>query len=537
MSRPAATTPIGPTGMATPPAGPTPTSGPQEPGPNREPWRVGASSPPGRATRPTRRPAAVPTRPPPVDPRHRPPPRHRRRRLRHRGPRPGRVGPAAPRRRRARPPRRADRRRPTSPLPRPPRGLVAGSRRRRGSPRERRIHAGCRGPRRRWARFVAVGSRRRVRSGRRGRGRRRPRRPATATVAVNPRSLHPLRLVALGARARRRRAAHDEPVPAGVARRGGVAGRGRPSPRRAVGAFVRLVRAPRRRGHRSCASLLQVLFGVRLPGHVLFTLPSVDLPDWAAGVTLGGPVTAEALVVGVQRGTAAGGAARLRRRREQPRQPVPIAAFDAGRALRARRGRDRRAVVRPASRAERAACPRRPPAARPTAPRVGRVCAAWRCPVLEGALERSLAAGGVDGQPRLRPACRGVAHRTAPAHPGRGADRRSGARRSACTACSTAARPVGLGFPMLAVGAVLLVASLAPDGARSTRTRYRPDPWRVPEWVHGGRGCASRSAALVVAGQRRQSTALHPAYSPLDGPAAAPAPGRRRADRRPSRAR
>ena len=32
-------------------------------------------------------------------------------------------------------------------------------------------------------------------------------------------------------------------------------------------------------------------------GTVLFTLPSVALPGWAAGVTLGGPVTLDALAV------------------------------------------------------------------------------------------------------------------------------------------------------------------------------------------------------------------------------------------------
>ncbi len=41
--------------------------------------------------------------------------------------------------------------------------------------------------------------------------------------------------------------------------------------------------------------LLQLLFGQRLPGHVLFTIPSVPLPGWAAGVSIGGPVTIEGL--------------------------------------------------------------------------------------------------------------------------------------------------------------------------------------------------------------------------------------------------
>jgi len=38
---------------------------------------------------------------------------------------------------------------------------------------------------------------------------------------------------------------------------------------------------------------VEIVFGDRLPGHVLFTLPHVPLPAWAAGVSVGGPVTVE----------------------------------------------------------------------------------------------------------------------------------------------------------------------------------------------------------------------------------------------------
>ena len=40
-----------------------------------------------------------------------------------------------------------------------------------------------------------------------------------------------------------------------------------------------------------------ILFGVRVGTTDLFTLPSVTLPEWMAGVTLGGPVTAEMLAI------------------------------------------------------------------------------------------------------------------------------------------------------------------------------------------------------------------------------------------------
>ena len=51
--------------------------------------------------------------------------------------------------------------------------------------------------------------------------------------------------------------------------------------------------------------VIEILFGQRgIPGHVLFTLPQVPLPSWAAAVSIGGPVTLEsilnAFVLGLQ---------------------------------------------------------------------------------------------------------------------------------------------------------------------------------------------------------------------------------------------
>ncbi len=51
--------------------------------------------------------------------------------------------------------------------------------------------------------------------------------------------------------------------------------------------------------------VIEILFGQRgVPGHVLFTVPQVPLPSWAAAVSLGGPVTLEsvldAFVIGLQ---------------------------------------------------------------------------------------------------------------------------------------------------------------------------------------------------------------------------------------------
>ena len=43
--------------------------------------------------------------------------------------------------------------------------------------------------------------------------------------------------------------------------------------------------------------VIEIFFGQRgVPGHVLFTMPRVPLPSWAAGVSIGGDVTLESIV-------------------------------------------------------------------------------------------------------------------------------------------------------------------------------------------------------------------------------------------------
>jgi len=57
----------------------------------------------------------------------------------------------------------------------------------------------------------------------------------------------------------------------------------------------------------------------------------------------------------------------------------------------------------------------------------------------------------------------------------------------------------GGGVPFVAVGAVLLGAGLATSGRRTNRTRYRPDPWRGPEWIVSSSGVAA-VGTMVAAG-------------------------------------
>jgi energy-coupling factor transport system permease protein len=58
---------------------------------------------------------------------------------------------------------------------------------------------------------------------------------------------------------------------------------------------------------------------------------------------------------------------------------------------------------------------------------------------------------------------------------------------------------LGLGLPLTALGAVLCALGMAVGGRRTSRSRYRPDLWRRPEWVVAGSG-ALALGALAIAG-------------------------------------
>jgi energy-coupling factor transport system permease protein len=79
------------------------------------------------------------------------------------------------------------------------------------------------------------------------------------------------------------------------------------------------------------------------------------------------------------------------------------------------------------------------------------------------------------------------------------------------------AAPGGIGIPLLTAGVVLLLASFAFASAQSTRTRYRPDPWRAPEWIAVACGVAAL-AALVIASNLGVD-GLRPTFNPLEVPA------------------
>jgi energy-coupling factor transport system permease protein len=74
----------------------------------------------------------------------------------------------------------------------------------------------------------------------------------------------------------------------------------------------------------------------------------------------------------------------------------------------------------------------------------------------------------------------------------------------------------GLGLPILAVAAVLCGVGLTVGGRRTARSRYRPDPWRSPEWIVT---CSGLTAVVIMAVARSLDVpGLVISFSPLAFP-------------------
>ena len=252
--------------------------------------------------------------------------------------------------------------------------------------------------------------------------------------------------------------------------------------------------------------------GAPVPGAVLLRLPEVSLPDWAAGVRLGGEVTLEGLMgavyAGLQLATilACVGAANALANPRRLLRTVPGALYEVGVAVVVALSFSPQLIEEVARvRAARRLRGR---------PHTGlRGLRGVAMPVLEGALERSVElAASMDA--------RGF---------GRGASdpgtrRRSGALTLAgllgvCIGLYgllDASSPVALGLPVLVLGALLAVAGLALGGRRAARSRYRPDGWGLQEWAVAGSGVAA--AVAMLAGAAADPAALAPSTSPLATP-------------------
>ncbi|MBO0731015.1 MAG: energy-coupling factor transporter transmembrane protein EcfT, partial [Acidimicrobiaceae bacterium] len=256
--------------------------------------------------------------------------------------------------------------------------------------------------------------------------------------------------------------------------------------------------------------VIEMVFGQRLGGHTLFVLPELHLPQWAAGVSVGGPVTLESLLGSLWQGLRLAvllicfGAANSLASPYRLLRCLPAFLYEAGVAV----------TVALSFTPQVAASLVRLRQARRLRGRPARGIAGLRgmaVPVLSGALDRSLQlAASMDS--------RGYGRRA-------GISRRTRLLTGVLTIGGLLASTGGLywtltggsesfgGGSALAAGIAALVASMALAGRRNPRTRYRPDPWRRPEWLTAGVGALALSAFAAT------SAGLQASVYPVRAPA------------------
>ncbi|MGH3979860.1 MAG: CbiQ family ECF transporter T component [Pseudonocardiaceae bacterium] len=245
---------------------------------------------------------------------------------------------------------------------------------------------------------------------------------------------------------------------------------------------------------------------------VLFTLPEVPMPDSFAGVKLGGDVTAEAVLTafydGLQLATilVCMGAANSLASARRLLRCVPGALYEVGVAT----------VVALTFAPQLVTDAARVRSAHRLRGHSGGGIAMFTrtaMPVVEGALERSVelaAAMDSRGYGRTTASSRGSRRWTAALT--------FGGLIGVCIGVygllDGSASPL-LGVPSLLVGAALAGAGLGLGSRRTRRTRYRPDPWSLPEWLVTGSGMAAAVALFATA-------TLDPATLVLAGPLVVP---------------
>ena len=257
--------------------------------------------------------------------------------------------------------------------------------------------------------------------------------------------------------------------------------------------------------------VLFALLGTGAGSHVLVTLPEIPLPHWMAGVRLGGPVSLDGVLAAAYDGMRLAvillcvGAANTLTSPRRLLKSLPSAVQEAGVAV----------TVALSFAPQAVASVGRLRAARRLRGRPDRGMRSLRglaVPVLEGALERSVdLAAAMDA--------RGFGRRASTSRAVRltvGFCVIAGATAVAASSYALVETnaPAVLGLPLLIAGAVLVACGFVAGARRGGRTRYRPDPWRLPEWLVVGAGVAT-----VVVLAFTSPSELFPSTSPPRLPA------------------
>ena len=233
--------------------------------------------------------------------------------------------------------------------------------------------------------------------------------------------------------------------------------------------------------------LLQVLLGARYPGHTLFTLPAVPLPSWLGGLSLGGPITGEAVLNAFVSGLRLAvlitcfGAANALAHPARLTRILPAALYEVGVAVVV-------AMTFVPQLAESLVRVRSAQRLRGRAITGLRGIRGIAVPVLEEALERAIAlAASMDSRGYGRRANLPTATRRLS---GAGVLIGLGAAVVGTYQVISAGGGHRVGLVLLCAGTGLAVVAGFVAGRRVQRTRYRPDPWRGPEWLVVGCGAA-----------------------------------------------
>ncbi len=262
---------------------------------------------------------------------------------------------------------------------------------------------------------------------------------------------------------------------------------------------------------------IRVVFRMLLDGqygqHIIFTLPELELPEAAAGIRIGGPVSLEGVLAAVYDGVRLAtlllclGAANMLADPKRLLKSLPAALHELGVAVTV-------ALMVAPQLVESGARIRRARRLRGVDGRIRGVVRGVMIPVLEDALDRSLV--------------------LAAAMDSRGYGRSAGQPRSVRVVTSIlvlagvggvcvgtyglldGTTPRALGAPMLVAGCIVAVLGIRMAGRRIQRSVYRPDPWRLAEWLVAA--CGVGAAALMFAATSIDPDNLYPTLQPLRWP-------------------
>ena len=262
---------------------------------------------------------------------------------------------------------------------------------------------------------------------------------------------------------------------------------------------------------------IRVVFRMLLDGGagttVLFTLPELPLPEAARGIRIGGPVALEGILAALYDGLRLAtllvclGGANVLANPKRLLKSVPSALHEVGVAITV-------ALTVAPQLVESGLRVHRARKLRGEQGRRLRLFRTVAMPVMTDALDRSLLlAAAMDSRGYGRTA---------------GVPRASRVLTGTLLLVGLAGACVGtyglldtttprvLGAPAMAVGLAAAAAGFVLSGRRVQRTRYRPDPWQLPEWVVAG--CGIAVAVIVVVAGANDPAGLRPSTSPAQWP-------------------